>query len=58
MSIRKPWFRRILVVLALALPATAYAANRLNAASSCASCPMGDCGMGSACPYCAHHTAR
>ena len=57
MSIRNPWFRRVLVVLALALPATAYAASRLQA-SACDSCPMGPCGMGSACPYCAHHATR
>jgi hypothetical protein len=51
MSIRHPWFRRTLVVLALALPATAYAASRLRA-SSCEGCPMGP-----SCPF-AHHADR
>jgi hypothetical protein len=51
MPIRKPWFRRVLIVLALALPATAYAATRLQA-SSCDGCPLGP-----ACPF-AHHATR
>ena len=48
---KKTWVRRLLVVLALALPATAYAATKLH--SSCSeSCPLGE-----HCPFC-HHGHR
>ncbi len=35
----KTWLRRAIIVLALAIPAAAYAADRLQASSSCCPCP-------------------
>ena len=45
---KKAWLRRVLIVLALAVPATAYAADRLQA-SGCDDCPSCPCPCGG-CP--------
>ncbi len=48
--LKNPWFRRVLIVLSLAIPAAAYAATKEPAAKSCSSCPCGACPSCDDCP--------